>query len=230
MAVHKILVADDDVLLREMVKLWLKKANYRVIECSTGASVQNTVLQEKPDLVLLDVVLGSDDGLRLCNQLKADSKSRHIPVLLISGARMEESDQVTGLEGGADDYLVKPLNRRLLTAKIEAVLRRFHAPEELSEVLESYGLSLNVPARRVTLDGQEIRLTRKEFDLLMALLRKKGLVVTPTYLLESVWGYETDVYDDPHTVEVHISRLKKKLGKNFASHISTLVGSGYRLD
>jgi DNA-binding response OmpR family regulator len=230
MVMPKILIADDDVVLRELVRMWLEKAGYGVAECASGPDVVPAVLEGKPDLVLLDVVMGSVNGVQICGQLKKNPQTRLIPVILISGARMEEEDQVTGLEGGADDYLVKPLNRLLLMAKIEAVLRRMQAPQELQEVLQRYGLTLDVAERRVTLHGEEVRLTRKEFDLLTVLLKKQGRVVTPRSLLESVWGYEPDVYDDPHTVEVHISRLKKKLGKSFASHITTLVGSGYRLD
>ncbi len=227
---RKILVADDDATTRSLVGLWLRKGGYVGIPCPRAEEVLAAALQSNPDLILLDVVFGPADGIEICRQLKKHRTLKSLPVVLMSGARLQDDDMVDGLQGGADDYLLKPLHRDLLLAKIEAVLRRALLPRELPQIYRRYGLHVNVTEHRVKVEDREVELTRKEFDLLNALLKSQGGVLSAQDLLESVWGYEKGVYDDPHTVEVHLSRLKKKLGTSFSSHITTLVGSGYRLD
>ncbi len=226
----RILIADDDAVLRDMAKTWLTKAGCLVTVCRRGSEVLPLVLKERPDLVLMDVLLEKENGVEICAALKKNPAAEKIPVILISGERMEQEDVVDGLQGGADDYLLKPLNPDLLLAKIQAVLRRVKAPEELEQTLRYYNLTLNVTERRVQVEGKDVALTRKEFDLLMELLRKPKNILSPLTLLKSVWGYEPETYNDPHTVEVHVSRLKKKLGESFSSRIKTVIGFGYRLD
>jgi two-component system phosphate regulon response regulator PhoB len=227
---QKILVTDDNAQLRKMLVRFLQNVDYNVVSCSSGAQALALASIEKPDLVLLDVVIGKPDGMEVCNLLKRQALTRNVPVILISGDRMEDSDMVKGLDSGADDYLLKPIKESILAAKVASVLRRFRAPQELRDVLEQYGLRLDVSARKVALEGQEVKLTRKEFDLLTVLLRECGKVVTPRSLLETVFGYDAEVYTDIHTVEVHISRLRKKLGPKFSTHIKNIMGSGYRFD
>ncbi|MFH1726116.1 MAG: response regulator transcription factor [Elusimicrobiota bacterium] len=226
---YKILVADDDPAILRAVESWLKPEGYSVLRCQLGGEAVAKTLSSKPDLVLMDVLLGDADGVQLCRRLRQDPATGHIPVILMSGARTDDEDLVSGLRGGADDYLFKPLRRPVLLAKIDAVLRRFHAPEELHEVLRRYGLELDVSERTAKAGKKAVRLTRKEFDLLTVLLRRAGKVVPPKYLLETVWGYELETYNDTHTVQVHISRLKKKLGKTFSSRLENVIGAGYRL-
>jgi DNA-binding response OmpR family regulator len=226
----KILVADDDPTIRLLVEKTLKKEGFSIVMCKTGREVPDRVRSSKPDLVLLDVMLGDADGVELTRDLRKDPSTRAIPVILISGKRTEEDDLVFGLEGGADDYLVKPINPKFLTTKVQAVLRRFQTPSELSEVLEHYNLSVDVSERFVKVSGKDVKLTKKEFDLLTVFLRRKGKLLSPQYLLETVWGYEPETYNDPHTVQVHISRLKKKLGNGFAERLENVIGSGYRLN
>jgi DNA-binding response OmpR family regulator len=183
----------------------------------------------KPDVVLMDVLLGDANGIQLCGRLSENPSTRNIPVILMSSARRNESDVVSGLKKGADDYLVKPITPGLLLAKIEAVLRRVSAGAAATEVLKYQGLLIDVEKRRVKAKGREIELTQKEFDLLTLLVRKEGKVVSAQNLLESVWGYDPEEYNDHRTVHVHISRLKKKLGEPYASKIQNVIGSGYRV-
>ncbi len=226
---HKILVIDDDPVIQKAIGIWLKKAGYAVVTWDSGGEAIQKVKESKPDLVLMDVLLGDADGRKLCTELRNDPQSAHIPIVLISGSKTDVKDMVQGLKGGADDYLFKPLNQDLLLAKLETVMRRFNAPKELDDKLKAFGLDINVSERTVKMKGKSISLTRKEFDLLTVLLRKKGKVLSPQFLLETVWGYELELYNDTHTVQVHMSRLKKKLGKSFSSRVENVIGSGYKV-
>ncbi len=226
----KILIADDDPTIRLLAEKTLKREGYTMVLCETGKEVLEKAKTSSPDLLLIDVILGDSDGVEITRKLRNDAKTRSIPVVLMSGEKTEEEDLVFGLKGGADDYIVKPLNPKFLAAKIAAILRRFHVPDELGEVLKHYSITVDVSERFVKVLGKDVKLTRKEFDLLSVFLRRKGKLLSPQYLLETVWGYEPETYNDPHTVQVHISRLKKKLGKSFAERLENVIGSGYRLN
>ena len=224
----KIMVVEDNQDINEGYSAWLRKAGFSVVSCYSGREMAEKLQLSQPDAVLLDVMLGDADGVELCRNLRADPRTRHIPVILMSAARTEEKDAVAGLYEGADDYLIKPVTEQLLLAKLMVVLRRVRAPKEIKDVLRRHGITLNVTERKVLAQGLDVQLTRKEFDLLTVLLRKEGKVLDAKQLLETVWGYELEDYNDTHTVEVHISSLKKKLGKALASQIENVVGSGYR--
>jgi len=226
----KVLIADDDAEFADALGLWLKKGGFSVVFAYSGDEAMAKVGKSQPDIVLMDVLLGDANGMQLCTQIRKAPATRHIPVILMSSKRTAPNDMVNGLGGGADDYLSKPVNPKVLTAKVEAVLRRMRTPEDTGEVLKRFGLELDVNERKVKVGRKSVQLTRKEFDLLTVLLRKPGKVLSPNYLLETVWGYETEDYNDPRTVQVHISRLKKKLGKTFSSRIRNVIGSGYSLD
>lgn len=225
-----VMVADDDPVVTKQLELALTKAGFNVQTCPDPARFLDETEAAQPDMVLLDVVFGPRDGRDLCRALRRSPQSRAMPVILMSAVRKGADDMVEGLKGGADDYLVKPIDPTLLAAKIEAVLRRYGAPKELATTLNHYGLTLSVAERKVKVNGKDVSLTRKEFDLLTALLRRPGRVLTARDLLEKVWGYEPGEYDDPNTVHVHISRLRRKLGKTFSDRLTTLVNVGYRLD
>jgi len=225
----KVLFADDDAVIRRLAHLWLTKAGHGVIECDSADRLMDKVLETQPDLILLDVLFGSSDGRKICQKLKRHPLTRHFPVILISGDRTEIPDMVSGLRVGADDYLLKPLDPRLLLAKIRSVMQRFQDPDAFDGLLRKCGLKIRLRERRIEVRGIEVHLSRKEYDLLLMLVRNPNRVLTMKYLMEAVWGYPTDVYGDPHTVEVHMSRLKKKLGADFASRVTAAVGVGYRL-
>jgi two-component system alkaline phosphatase synthesis response regulator PhoP len=199
----------------------------------TGRSAQeleDLLRHGMPDLILLDVVLPDGDGKALCKMLRANPKSSAIPVILISASKPTQVDQARGVEAGAEDYLVKPLHGRLLRAKIAAVLRRNNILAQQRKVLAECGLALDIKSRGVSVGGRRVPLTCKEFDLLAAFLDGRGRVLTPTELLESVWGYDTSTYRERRTVEVHVSSLRRKLGEPFASRLKAVPSHGYRLD
>jgi DNA-binding response OmpR family regulator len=182
------------------------------------------------DMVLSDVVMKGKDGMALCRELRSRPETSHLPFILISGRRMEEEDQVQGLDAGADDYLLKPVSGPMLIAKVQSVLRRYRSPYELAETLKAHGLTLDVQSRVATLRGQTIALTRKEFDLLTAFLRQPGLVLTNDYLLEWIWGVDPNAELDTRTLTVHISSLRNKLGEPLGGRIANVPRLGYRFD
>jgi DNA-binding response OmpR family regulator len=225
---YKILVVDDEEDNRDFLKSLLESQDYSVLLAEGAAEAAMTAGESKPDLILCDVSMPGADGMSLCRQLKSKSATAGIPVVLMSGARRGDEDQAEGIEKGADDYLSKPFTPRLLKAKIQAVLRRYAAPKDLHATLKSRGLKLDTQSRIVTAGGKAVSLTRKEFDLLTTFLSHPGRVLSARQLLETVWGYDPADYNDPHTVEVHISSLRRKLGAKIGAEIVTVPGVGYR--
>lgn len=227
----KILIVDDDRHNREALKLLLEKEDFTVIMAQSGDEAELAAIDSKPDAILMDVALPDTDGIALCRGLKSDRRTASIPILLMSGHHKEIEKQVEGMEeGGADDYLIKPFPPRLLVAKVRTVLRRYSAPEELKDVLKAEGLDLDVNARTVSLKGRRVPLTRKEFDLLTTFLRKKDKVLSVPYLLETIWGYNPADYNDPATIQVHLSSLRHKLGPKLGKKIISVPGLGYRFE
>jgi two-component system, OmpR family, response regulator ResD len=226
----RVLVVDDDTDHRELLCGYLESEGFAVSVAGDGAQAIAAAAKSRPDIVVSDVAMPSMSGLALCKKLKKDPRTRGVPVVLMSGARKDEKEQAAGIELGADDYLLKPFTQRLLVAKLTAVLRRFEAPADLKDILETEGLKLDVQSREASLRGKSIPLTRKEFDLLTTLMRKRGRVVSVPALLESVWGYDPADYSDPHTVETHVSSLRRKLGARFGKRIVTIPTRGYRFD
>ena len=221
----RILVLDDSADLLEAVKKFLSQNGFSIVTGKDGSEGRLLAQESAPDLVLADADMPGLDGHTLCRVLKKDPKTKAIPVIIMSGTMMEEKDIVAGLEGGADDYIIKPFPMKVLLARIHAVLRRFEASPAAARKLKARGLSIDPAAREVKVDGQAVALTRKEFDLLALLIEKAGRVLTPGFLLETVWGYDLADYNDPHTVESHISRLRKKIG---AERIENVSGCGYK--
>ncbi|MFI5361025.1 MAG: response regulator transcription factor [Elusimicrobiota bacterium] len=226
----RILLADDEEDNRRVYGTLLKAEGHVVRLAASGNEAFALAVESPPDLVLSDVSMPDGDGLALLARLRATKKTSRLPVILMSGVRMNLDDQAAGLERGADDYLPKPVPPIILRAKIAAVLRRFSSAVELRDVLKTHGLTLDVSARTVVVSGRKAPLTRKEFDLLTTLLRKPGRVLSIPFLLETVWGYDPADYSDPHTVGVHMSSLRKKIGAKFAKRIVALPGLGYRFD
>ena len=225
MAEPKILVVDDEPSILEVVQYNLKKAGFRVITASDGQAGLQRCRAEEPDLVLLDLMLPKVDGLEVCRILKQDPKTRHIPIIMVT-VKAEETDRVVGLELGADDYVTKPFSPRELVARVKAVLRRRHAepPEEVFSVGE---LRVDWARHLVTVKGKPVELTAKEFQLLRALVEAKGRVLTREILLDKVWGYARSLEIETRTVDLHISQLRKKLGR-VGARILTVKNAGYR--
>ncbi|MDE2291095.1 MAG: response regulator transcription factor [Elusimicrobia bacterium] len=227
---YKVLLVDDEPDMLTAYRGLLEAAGFTVLCARSAQEAMGTAADSRPDLILSDVAMPDTDGKKLVSKLKADRATAAIPVVLMSGAYKEEKDQAEGLEAGADDYLPKPSSPRLMAARLRAVMRRYAAPRELAEALGTNGLSLDVSSRVVTQKGRPVPLTRKEFDLLTTFLRKPGHVLSVPFLLETVWGYDPADYNDPRTVTVHVSSLRKKLGESFGRRLTAVAGLGYKLE
>lgn len=179
---------------------------------------------DTPELILLDIMLPGEDGLELLKKLKGSSKTKKIPVIMVT-AKGTEYDKVVGLDSGADDYVTKPFGMMELVSRIKAVLRRSGQILDRSEV-ELHGVTMNVKKHEVTVDGKPVTLTLKEFELLERLMRNRNIVLTRDQLLEDIWGYDFD--GETRTVDVHVRTLRQKLGKKGAM-IETVRGVGYRI-
>ncbi len=223
---EKILIVEDELPLAQAIAYSLKQEGYQIRIASDGQEGLRFALTEKPDLVILDLMLPKLDGWEVCRTLRAKSK---VPILILT-ARGEESDKVLGLELGADDYVVKPFSMRELIARVRALLRRarMSALGEKPEVLQSGNLTLYVAEHRVELDGEELPLAPREFALLKVLMLNKGRVLSREQLLELAWGQSEFI--DQHTVDVHVHWLREKIEPDPKNprRIVTVRGVGYR--
>lgn len=226
----KILIVDDDkAVLRTLVKA-LTLSSFSVVSADNGAEALIMARESLPDLILFDVEMPGLDGHSLCRALRAQTATKNVPLIMMSGARKEEKDVLTGFEGGADDYVFKPFSHKILIKKIEALLRRAGGgnTSQADQVISCGGIELDPGGRTAKTPAGALSLTPKEFDLLALLLSKPGRVLSPIYLLETVWGYDPADYNDPHTVEVHISQLRRKLGPKLGKLIVSMTGHGYK--
>ena len=222
-----VLVVDDEPTIVEVVGRYLERAGYEAYEAGDGPQALRVAAEHRPDLVVLDVMLPGIDGIEVMRQLR-ERPGPPIAVILLT-ARGEESDRLVGLRHGADDYVVKPFSPAELVARIDAVLRRVLPPEdEDAPAIERGPLRIEPSSRRVALDGEEIALTMREFDLLVHLAAHPGRVYSRDQLMEAVWG--EPFFADTSTVTVHIRRLRAKLGDDSAEprFIETVWGVGYR--
>ena len=218
-----VLVVEDETSIASFVALYLKNAGYGIRTVGTGQEALDALARERPDLIVLDLMLPDLDGLEVCKRVR---QSSDVPILMLT-ARDEDVDKIIGLEVGADDYLTKPFNPRELVARVKSILRR-SVPErrELQTRQITHGkLEIDAGRREVQVDGEEVQLAPKEFDLLWELLDHRGLVLTRDQLLERVWGYT--FAGDTRTVDVHVRQLRRKLGE--ASPIVTVWGVGYKV-
>lgn len=223
----RILVVDDEPHIVELVRYNLTHAGFTVEGACDGLDALDRARTNPPDLVILDLMLPGVDGLEVCRRLRREAG---VPILMLT-AKVSEHDRVLGFEAGADDYVTKPFSPRELVARVHAILRRAHRPDNFGiEARLSLGrLALDVAAHEVRVGGRLIELTPKEFDLLHLLMRHPNQVFTREILLERIWGYEYG--DSTRTVEMHISRLREKLrdDPDAPTFIATLRGTGYRL-
>ena len=225
-----ILIIEDDPDIALSLKYNLERSGpYRVDPAEDGASGLRKVERTGPDLVLLDLNLPGMDGLEVCRKIR-DQRSTSVTAIIMLTARTDETEKIEGLDAGADDYVSKPFAIKELLARVRAQLRRAGLARDAGNgeatVLRSGGMAVDLPGRKVTVAGNDVELTRKEFDLLTALLRNRGRVLTRNRLLEQVWGY--DYPGETRTVDVHIRRLRQKLGDSAGAEIETVIGVGYR--
>lgn len=222
----KILIVEDEQDILQLVKLYLEKEGFRTVTAATGSEGLKQVKQEKPDLIILDLMLPELDGLEVCKRLRSAPETAMLPIIMLT-AKAEESDTVIGLELGADDYVTKPFSPKALMARVKALFRRLDRKPDERLTRYQYGrLVMDLARHEVTLNNIDIPLTAKEFGLLEHLLRNPGRVLTREVLLNTVWGY--DYYGTTRTVDVHIRRLKQKIP--FLNEAITSVKSiGYKL-
>ncbi|MEX2224569.1 MAG: response regulator transcription factor [Candidatus Rokuibacteriota bacterium] len=227
MAALRVLIVEDEPDIRDLLVFHLEREGYQVTKCKSGAEALRAARSAPPDLVLLDLMLPEMDGLEVCRRLRQDPVTQVIPIVMLT-ARGDEVDRILGLEMGADDYVVKPFSPRELVARIRAVLRRTR-PTPGAAPLTVGSLSIDPAAHLVTVDGAPVALTRKEFDLLRALVEARGRVLSREFLLDHVWGYAAAGEIESRTVDVHVRRLRQKLGAE-GRRIGTVTGVGYRLE
>ncbi|HWH15193.1 MAG TPA: response regulator transcription factor [Miltoncostaeaceae bacterium] len=221
-----VLVVEDEANIASFARMYLEAAGFRVTVAERGDEGLRIALEERPTLVLLDLMLPGLDGYEITRRLRAEGG---IPIIMLT-ARDDPVDKVVGLELGADDYVTKPFNPRELVARVRAVLRRSdgrggEAPGPEDTVLEVGSLRIEVGGREVYADGELVPLTPKEFDLLVTLIENRGIVLTREQLLERVWGFT--FLGDSRTIDVHVRQLRRKLGD--ASPIQTVWGTGYKV-
>ena len=224
----KMLVADDEAHIRELVRFNLEKEGFTVVEAGDGIECLNKVAEDKPDLVILDIMMPGKDGLEVCRTLKGNSATYGIAIIMLT-AKAEEIDTVLGLELGADDYVTKPFSPRELIARVKAVLRRNQQDPSISDELVFKSLKLKLDQYEAFLWGKKVELTPKEYELLKHFIINIGKVFSRDQLLEKIWGYEYT--GDTRTVDVHIRHLRIKLADDPAvvDALETVRGTGYRI-
>lgn len=223
----KILIVEDERDIVDLLRYNLKQENFEVDVVRNGADVLPRAVDNPPDLILLDLMLPEVDGLIVCRLLKNDPRTKKIPIVMLT-AKADEQDRVTGLELGADDYITKPFSPREVVLRINAVLRRLNAGnnDEDQNQIETHGVVIDLNRHQVLTDDGAIDLTATEFKLITLFAKSPGRVFNRDILMDVIW--EQEYYGIDRTVDTHVSRLRRKLGK-LGKHIETVYGVGYRL-
>ena len=223
----KILIADDESKLRRLVCDFLIRSGHTPVEASTGREVLEIFnSDEKVDLYILDIMIPEVDGWELCRQIR---KTSSVPIILLT-ARSAEYDQIMGFEAGADDYVTKPFSLAILMKRIDVLLKRSSTGKVRTDkdIISLDGLIINNDAHQVTIDGNPVELTLKEYNILEKLISSRGRVYTREQLLDDIWGY--DYVGDTRNVDSHVARLRGKLGSWGANHLKTIYGIGYKIE
>lgn len=223
---EKILIADDEEHIVELLKFNLQRNGYNVIVATNGEEAIIKAKEEIPNLILLDLMLPKIDGYDVCKKLRKDEKTQNISIIMIT-AKSEEIDKILGLELGADDYITKPFSVRELVARIKAVLRRVNKKDIIDNSFKFSDVKVDFERHEVSKKGVKLELTLKEFELLQILIKNKGKVLTREVLLDRIWGYE--YLGETRTVDVHIRHLRKKIEEDDKNpkYIETVRGVGY---
>ena len=221
---YKILVVDDEPKIREVIKEYGEFSGYEITEADDGITAVGLCKLNDYDLIIMDIMMPKLDGFSACKEIK---KIKDIPVIMLS-ARGEEYDKLFGFELGIDDYVVKPFSPKELMARVNAVLQRKSGSENNSaQVMKFDGLEVNFAARTITVDGERVNLTPKEYDLLFYLIQNKNIALSRDKLLSDIWGY--DFFGDDRTIDTHIKNLRNNLGP-YRNFIVTLRGVGYKFE
>ena len=219
----KILVVDDESRMRKLVKDFLVKQNYEVLEAENGSQALDLFFEQQDiALIILDVMMPKMDGWQVCREIRNYSK---VPIIMLT-ARTDERDELQGFQMGVDEYIAKPFSPKILVARVEAILRRTNQLSE-NEVLECGGISIDKAAHVVTIDGESVDLSFKEFELLTYFMENKGIALSREKILNSVWNY--DYFGDARTIDTHVKKLRSKMGGK-GDLIKTVWGMGYKLE
>ena len=218
----KILVVDDESRMRKLVRDFLTKSNYEVIEAENGEQAVDIFFSEKDiALIILDVMMPKMDGWQVCREIRKYSK---VPIIMLT-AKSDEQDELLGFELGVDEYISKPFSPKILVARVEAILRRANAAEE--EITEVGGIVLDKTAHIVKIDGRPIDLSVKEFELLSYFIKNQGVALSRERILNNVWNY--DYFGDARTIDTHVKKLRSKMGDK-GDYIKTIWGMGYKFE
>ncbi|MCR5342773.1 MULTISPECIES: response regulator transcription factor [unclassified Butyrivibrio] len=219
----KILVVDDESRMRKLVRDFLVKSGFDVIEAEDGQKAVDIFFEEKDiALIILDVMMPKMDGWQVCREIRAYSK---VPIIMLT-AKTEERDELQGFELGVDEYIGKPFSPKILVARVEAILRRTTQGAS-DDIVEAGGIVINKAAHNVTIDGKEIELSFKEFELLTFFIENKGLALSREKILNNVWNY--DYFGDARTIDTHVKKLRGKMGEK-GDLIKTIWGMGYKFE
>lgn len=217
----KILIVDDEMKIREIIKKYAVFEGHEVYEASGGLEAVSICREKEFDIIILDIMMPDLDGFSVCREIRKTSST---PVIMLS-ARGEEYDKIHGFEVGVDDYVVKPFSPKELMMRVAAIIKRSSGNE--TEIVKIGSLKIDFTGRIVTIDGKNVDLTPKEYDLLFYLVKNRGIALTREKLISNVWGY--DFFGDDRTLDTHIKLLRKNLGE-YSSYIVTLRGVGYRFE
>ncbi|MCD7866672.1 MAG: response regulator transcription factor [Clostridiales bacterium] len=219
----KILVVDDESRMRKLVKDFLAKKNFQVLEASNGEEAMDIFYKEKDiSLLILDVMMPKMDGWEVCREIRKNSR---VPIIMLT-ARSDERDELLGFELGVDEYISKPFSPKILVARVEAILRRT-GQSNADEVLSSGGIVIDKAAHQATVDGKPMELSFKEFELLSYFLENEGIALSREKILNSVWNY--DYFGDARTIDTHVKKLRSKMGSK-GEYIKTVWGMGYKFE
>jgi len=220
----KILVVDDESRMRKLVRDFLVKSGYEVLEAGDGSEALDIFFEQEKEiaLLILDVMMPKLDGWQVCREIRQYSK---VPIIMLT-ARSDERDELQGFELGVDEYISKPFSPKILVARVEAILRRTNQTER-EELLEVSGIVLDKAAHQVTIDGEAVELSYKEFELLAYFMENKGIALSREKILNHVWNY--DYFGDARTIDTHVKKLRSKMGSK-GDLIKTIWGMGYKLE
>lgn len=219
----KILVVDDESRMRKLVKDFLVKRDFDVLEAENGEEAVEIFYQQKEiALIILDVMMPKMDGWQVCREIRRDSK---VPIIMLT-AKSDERDELLGFELGVDEYISKPFSPKILVARVEAILRRANILNK-EEVIQAGGIEVNKAAHQVTIDGNDVELSYKEFELLTYFMENQGLALSREKILNHVWNY--DYFGDARTIDTHVKKLRSKMGEK-GDYIKTIWGMGYKFE
>ncbi|MCH5339756.1 MAG: response regulator transcription factor [Acetatifactor sp.] len=219
----KVLVVDDESRMRKLVRDFLVKSNYDVLEAGNGEEALDIFYKQKDiALIVLDVMMPKMDGWQVCREVRTYSK---VPIIMLT-ARTDERDELQGFQLGVDEYIAKPFSPKILVARIEAILRRTNQLD-IGEILSCGGIQVSKAAHQVLIDGKQVDLSYKEFELLVYFIENKGIALSREMILNNVWNY--DYFGDARTIDTHVKKLRSKLGEK-GDLIKTIWGMGYKLE